>query len=121
MHEYSFVENLIKSLEETIKKDNINLEDIKEIYLEVGEFEIHSSDAFYKAYEILSENTFLEGVKINLKVLEPYIECSKCGKRELELEEEEHHKLNIIACSNCGEIAEIKGGRGVGKIEVILK
>lgn len=122
MHEFSFVENLVNVLIESIKKDGIDFNEIEKIFLEIGEMEIHSKEAFDKAYEILSKGKEIEKIPVDLKLMKAYINCKKCNKKiYLNLKEEEHHLLNEALCPECGEICVIEGGRGVGKIEVILK
>lgn len=123
MHEYSLMQRII----ETILK---NLEDgtdfqgkkVKEVVLEIGALDIHSSESFRQAFEVLVRDTPLADSALQLNVIPGTISCPKCGYQGTCQEDVDgHDPLPCTECPQCGTISGVIGGRGVEAIELILE
>jgi hydrogenase nickel incorporation protein HypA/HybF len=124
MHEYALVQNIIKEILTNLKGRGITLPGkVKEIYLKVGALEMHSTDAFKQAFEILSKETALEGAAMQLTVLPITLDCASCGFKgpyaagELDV----HNPPPVVECPQCGQATPAAGGRGVQDLEMVLE
>jgi hydrogenase nickel incorporation protein HypA/HybF len=123
VHEYALVQNVIKEIVSNLAARGITAPGkVKELSLKVGRLEMHSSEAFAQAFEMLSKGTPLEGAKINLGILPLEINCTACGfKGEYASPElDVHNPPPVVECPKCKQPTAIQGGRGVRDLEMIV-
>lgn len=123
MHEYSLmqriVETIVKNLEEGADFQGRR---VQEVTLEIGALEIHSPESFRQAYEVLIRETPLTGSHLKLTVVPGSIACPKCGfQGPCQDDVDGHDPMPVAECPQCGTIASVDGGRGIGAIELTLQ
>ena len=124
MHEYALVQNVIKEILANLKGRGITQPGkVKEIYLKIGQLEMHSFEAFQQAFEMLSRETALEGAAIHLTMLPITVDCPTCGFKgpyaaaELDV----HDPPPVVECPRCKQATPVVGGRGVQDLEMVLE
>lgn len=125
MHEYALVENIIKEILANLKGRGITQPGkVKEIYLKVGQLEMHSFEAFQQAFDMLSRETALEGAAVHLTVLPITVDCATCGFKgawEAGEELDVHNPPPVVECPRCKQATPVVGGRGVQDLEMMLE
>lgn len=110
MHEYALTTAIIEQLLEEI--DFNNLETIVSVSLGFGPFSHSSTDSIEFWWEILTENTILEGSNLIFKDLAGKLFCPSCDQEFEIVNNKETHveeSLNIYACPLCSSLqTEIK-------------
>ncbi len=123
MHEYSLMEEVVKSLLAKLAEPGLGSEGAEmEVVLKVGALAVHSAAATRQAYEVLVRGTRLEKSRLTL-IIEPVtLACSNCGfTGPLPEGAVDPHDLAYLApCPACGAISPVAGSRGVESIEIIL-
>ncbi len=111
MHELGLCNEMVHTLEDLMKKENLS--HIQEITVEIGEITGVLPRYMEECWGPASENTRLEGAKLNIVFIPAKASCKKCGREYLTSENEK--------CPDCGseekellngfefEITEIKG------------
>ena len=123
MHEYALVQNVIKEILANLAARGITGPGrVKELSLKVGRLELHSTEAFAQAFEMLSKGTALEGAKIILGILPLGIDCASCGfKGEYTSPDlDVHNPPPVVECPKCKQPTAIQGGRCVKDLELVL-
>lgn len=123
MHEYSIANSLIDVLLEQIRDKGITAK-VQEVHLRKGELRIVSEEALKQAYSILAEETVLEGSKLMIEEVKTQVECSKCGySGGIEYHDDlvYHFTAPILECPRCGAPVEIKEGRELDLVRLIVK
>lgn len=121
MHEYAFMQEIIKTILRRISEDSPRAR-VQEVILRVGMFEVHSEAAARQAFKVLAQGTPLAEARLTLTISPPHCECRVCGyKAPFALEHHHHHDpLPVAECPQCGELAVLSGGRGVEAIDLVL-
>lgn len=106
MHEHSFIEAILKNIE--------NIQDVEFLELEVGEL------AGIEAKHL--KEHLLERVDFEIEVIEKTsrvkCECGYQGKAKIR---ERLHDLVIYDCPKCGNVPEILEGKDIKILKVIYK
>lgn len=107
MHEYHAVEALVERL--TSEPDDLEDERIFEIRIRAGV--AFSPEALQQAYEMLTQDTPLEGSRLVIEELPDGHECPECRTSwALAPEDVAGH---LLACPSCGLLSEFEGGTGI--------
>lgn len=122
MHEYSLMEDIIKSILERLEEENTAVP-VKEVILKLGILDIHSEAAARQAFEILTKGTPLENSHLTLEIKPVMLECSKCRSvAPYPVDEHTHANelLPVVVCPVCDGLAKLTGGQGVESIDLIF-
>ncbi len=122
MHEISLIQNLLETVSQQIKAHNHPRSAIKGLALTVGALELHSEEAFRQAFAVESKGTALEQKTLELVIVPGQVQCSSCGYNgPLPSEQTDPHNLDLVVeCPDCGAPTVVTGGRGIGRIELIM-
>lgn len=122
MHEYSIASRIVEIIEKTImEEDNVK---VKEAHLNKGELRILSEKALKSAYQILTENTSLEGSDLVIQEIKTAVKCRKCGyqgKVPYYKDIEYHFQVPILECPKCKSPAEIKAGKELDLVQLVVE
>ena len=122
MHEYSLMEDIIKSILERLEEENSTVP-VKEVILKLGILDIHSEAAARQAFEVLAKGTPLENAQLTLEIKPVMLECSKCRSvAPYPVDEHTHANelLPVVVCPVCDGLAKLTGGQGVESIDLIF-
>ncbi len=114
MHELSYILDIISSVQDVKEKEN--LEDIKEIHVNVGK--MSGVVPFYldKYFQDAKKNTFLENTKLIIEEKEVIIECEGCGEKYTPSKEEKYR------CPKCGERkGKLLQGKGITIEKIVVE
>lgn len=123
MHEYSLMQNVMASILEGLRAENItDPAEVKEVKLRIGALDIHSVDSFKQAFQMQARDTLLRGAKLDLQIAPGTIECPRCThKQEVGVGDADGHEPQpAIECPKCGELCFVHGGRGIAPIDITL-
>jgi hydrogenase nickel insertion protein HypA len=123
MHEYSLMQDIIKSILERLEEEQSSIP-VKEVILTLGVLDIHSEAAARTAFEVLAKGTPLEKAKLTMVVKPVMLSCPQC-KTEAPFPVGEHTHANellpVVNCPVCDGLASLGGGQGVDSIELIFE
>jgi hydrogenase nickel insertion protein HypA len=122
MHEYSLMEDIIKSILERLEEEKSTVP-VKEVILKLGILDIHSEAAARQAFEVLTKGTPLENSQLTLEIKPVMLECSKCRSvAPYPVDEHTHANelLPVVVCPVCDGLAKLTGGQGVESIDLIF-
>jgi hydrogenase nickel insertion protein HypA len=123
MHEYSLMQDIIKSILERLEEEKSSIP-VKEVILRLGVLDIHSEAAARTAFEVLAKGTPLEKAKLTVVVKPVILTCPQC-KTEAPFPVGEHTHANellpVVDCPECDGLANLSGGQGVDSIELIFE
>ena len=122
MHEYSLMENIIKSILERLQEEASTIP-VKEVILKLGILDIHSEAAARQAFEVLAKGTPLENSHLTLEIKPVMLECSKCrslAPYPVDEHTHAHELLPVVVCPVCDGLAKLTGGQGVESIDLIF-
>ena len=122
MHEYSLMENIIKSILERLQEEASTIP-VKEVILKLGILDIHSEAAARQAFEVLAKGTPLENSHLTLEINPVMLECSKCRSMApypVDEHTHAHELLPVVVCPLCDGLAKLTGGQGVESIDLIF-
>ncbi len=122
MHEYSLMQDIIKSILERLEEEQ-SQDPVKEVILKLGILDIHSEAAARTAFEVLAKGTPLEKAKLTVVVKPVMLSCPQCkAMAPFPVDEHTHaHELLPVAdCPVCGGLASLSGGQGVDSIELLF-
>jgi Zn finger protein HypA/HybF involved in hydrogenase expression len=122
MHEYSLMENIIKSILERLQEEESTIP-VKEVILKLGILDIHSEAAARQAFEVLAKGTPLENSHLTLEIKPVMLECSKCrslAPYPVDEHTHAHELLPVVVCPVCDGLANLTGGQGVESIDLIF-
>ncbi len=112
MHEISVMSQLIKAILEKLK--DYDFTEVREVEISVGELAFLAEDQLKFAFEVLSENTVLNGAELNIKISKSTVSCESCGyEGPLNVEDDPkyHIAFPIFACPKCNSPVEVIKGR----------
>jgi hydrogenase nickel insertion protein HypA len=123
MHEYSLMQDIIKSILERLEEEK-SPAPVKEVILRLGVLDIHSEAAAKTAFEVLAKGTPLEKAKLTMVVKPVMLSCPLC-KTEAPFPVDEHTHANellpVVNCPECDGLANLRGGQGVDSIDLIFE
>jgi hydrogenase nickel insertion protein HypA len=122
MHEYSLMQDIIKSILERLEEEKSSVP-VKEVILKLGVLDIHSEAAARTAFEVLAKGTPLEKAQLTMVVKPVMLSCPQC-KAEAPFPVDEHTHANellpVVPCPECDGLASLSGGQGVESIELLF-
>jgi hydrogenase nickel insertion protein HypA len=123
MHEYSLMQRIVETICKNLEEDSdFQGQKVKEVLLQIGALDIHSSESFRQAFEVLVKDTPLSESILQLTVIPGTISCPKCGYQgKCQEDVDGHEPLPLTECPQCGTVSGVIGGRGVEAIELILE
>jgi len=123
MHEYSLMQEIIKSILERLQEERSS-DPVQEVILTLGILDIHSEAAARTAFEVLAKGTPLEKAQLTVVVKPVMLSCPQC-KAVAPFPVDEHTHANellpVADCPVCGGLAGLSGGQGVDSIELIFE
>jgi hydrogenase nickel insertion protein HypA len=123
MHEYSLMQDIIKSILERLDEEKSAVP-VKEVILKLGVLDIHSEAAARTAFEVLAKGTPLEKAKLTVVVKPVMLSCPQC-KTVAPFHVDEHTHANellpVVNCPACDGLASLSGGQGVDSIELVFE
>ncbi len=123
MHEYSLMQDIIKSILERLEEEK-SPPPVKEVILTLGVLDIHSEAAAKTAFEVLAKGTPLEKAKLTVVVKPVMLSCPQCRAHAPYPVGEHTHAnelLPVVNCPKCGGLAGLSGGQGVDSIELVFE
>ena len=123
MHEYTFIQGIVKAILERLAEEKTTAP-VKEVILKLGVLEIHSEAAARQAFEVLTKGTPLEQARLTVEVKPVMLQCPKCQKEEpypVDEHTHAHELLPVVMCPFCDGLATLTGGEGVESIELIFE
>ena len=103
MHEIGVVRQVIRTVEDFAKENNIT--EVSEIVLDIGELSLVIPKYVEEIYEITTKDTILEGTKLIMNVIPGMAECDECDEIFNVIEHEGY-------CPNCGSFEkQVLSGR----------
>ena len=123
MHEYSLMQDIIKSILERLEEEKSSVP-VKEVILKLGVLDIHSEAAATTAFEVLTKGTPLEKAKLTVVVKPVMLSCPQCqAVAPFPVDEHTHANelLPVANCPVCDGLASLSGGQGVESIELVFE
>jgi hydrogenase nickel insertion protein HypA len=123
MHEYSLMQDIIKSILERLQEEQSAIP-VKEVVLKLGVLDIHSEAAARQAFEILTKDTPLQNSQLTVVVKPVMLECPKCrsvAPYPVDEHTHAHELLPVVVCPVCDGLAKLSGGQGVESIELVFE
>lgn len=111
MHEFSTMSSIVATVLEEGKKHHATV--ITQVMLHIGELTFLGEEQLRFAFQVLSEDTLLEGADLVINRIAPEVRCS-CGYAgDVEYEEKKdfHVRFPLLRCPECGGRVTIKRGR----------
>ena len=111
MHEYSVVSELISVLLPQLESHSGR---VSAVVLVKGELRILSDTALRSAFELLAQETRLEGSELVIEPIEVRVHCRSCGysgPADHVREESFHFASPILSCPTCGTAVDVEAGR----------
>lgn len=112
MHEISIMTQLVNAILDRLKEyDFVRVEEVE---LSVGELSFLAEDQLRFAFEILSENTPLQGAALVIRESPSIVRCENCGyEGPLRVEDDPkyHIATPIFTCPRCDSPVEVIKGR----------
>ena len=103
MHEIGVVRQVIRTVEDFAKENNIK--EVSGIVLDIGELSLVIPKYVDEIYKITVEGTILEGAELTMNVIPGMAECVECDEIFNVIEHEGY-------CPNCGSFEkEVLSGR----------
>ncbi|MGC9517993.1 MAG: hydrogenase maturation nickel metallochaperone HypA [Methanomicrobiales archaeon] len=110
MHELSMADAMVKTVIEVAEKNDA--QEITEVDIELGEMTLLNPEQLKFMIEVLSEDSLLEGAKINIETIPIEIKCNNCGYSGKTKSDDLDHYAPIINCPECESMElEIITGR----------
>jgi len=112
MHEISVMTQLVKAILEKLKE--YDFKGVSEVDISVGELAFLAEDQLRFAFEILTENTPLQGAELKIEYSRSIVRCENCGyEGPLSVEDDPkyHIAMPIFACPRCNSPVEVIKGR----------
>ena len=112
MHEISVMTQLVKAILEKLKE--YDFKGVSEVDISVGELAFLAEDQLRFAFEILTENTPLQGAELKIEYSRSIVRCENCGyEGPLRVEDDPkyHIATPIFACPECNSPVEVIKGR----------
>lgn len=121
MHEYGLMEDVVTQALETCRQRG-DLEPVQ-VRVQVGEFAFASRESLETAFEILTRETILEGVTLELVNVSGQASCEGCGFEGsgADIGPEVSDPPAILLCPRCGSPLLVTAGAGVALSEVRLQ
>jgi len=122
MHEYSLMQDIIKSILERLEEEKSAVP-VQEVILKLGILDIHSEAAARQAFDILAKGTPLENSQLTLEIKPVMLECSKCrsvAPYPVDEHTHAHELLPVVVCPICDGLAKLTGGQGVESIDLLF-
>jgi hydrogenase nickel incorporation protein HypA/HybF len=123
MHEYSVAEELVRAVLDELAKRGLDGQELQEVHLRKGELRLLSDEALQQAYEIVALGTPLEGSKLVLEEVKAEVLCRGCGYSGPAAYPDDpayHFVTPILACPRCGGPVELKSGRQLELVQLVL-
>ena len=111
MHEFSTMSSIVTTVLEEGKKHNAMA--ITRVVLNIGELTFLGEEQLRFAFQVLSEDTLLDGAELVINRIPPQVTCS-CGyEGDVEYEEKEdfHIRFPLLRCPKCGGSVHVQHGR----------
>jgi len=110
MHEYSIMVDIVQAALKAL--EGYDVEDVEEVFLEVGELTFLNFEQLKFSFQVLTENNVLSGSELVIQELKAEIKCPSCGyKGGLPDDVEEiHFGVPRIFCPQCkGKVELLRG------------
>jgi hydrogenase nickel incorporation protein HypA/HybF len=116
MHEFSImtgvIEAVLKEIERLETEEGQEIEQVNEVFLEIGELTFLGADQLQFCYSVLSEKNRLKGSKLTISTVPAEVRCDHCEyEGKIEYYSEFHLETPILACPKCKETVTITKGR----------
>ena len=125
MHEFEVMSGIVKAVlaEGNTRND---IDEVKEVFLEIGELTFLNPEQLEFAYGVITEGTLLEGSALTITKTPAVVRCTKCdyvGPLEYVEQEGWHLQLPVFSCPKCDEPVEIMEGKEcrVTNMKAVLK
>jgi hydrogenase nickel incorporation protein HypA/HybF len=112
MHEFSTICQIVDAVVNELK--NKNVENVSEVWLEVGELTFLGIEQLKFAYEILTEHNILRDSKLVIKETKALVRCEKCkykGRIKYVNNPAFHFTAPKFCCPKCNSKIEIIAGK----------
>lgn len=113
MHEVSVVADMIASIKNELEKYNVL--SVKSVTLIVGKLTNLGEEQMEFAFEILTNDSIMEGSKLFIEKEEIAVKCDKCGYsgpvRTIEIDESMHLQMPVLSCPECNGSVVITAGK----------
>jgi len=104
MHEFSIAESLIEIVQSVSEKEGMN--PVEVVHLRIGRLSGIQAEALLLAYQLVTQETPLEGSRLEIQEVEPRAVCRDCG-HEFDFPED-----FFCCCPQCDSVRiDIKQGR----------
>lgn len=77
MHEVSIVHDIIETIKESSKLNNINK--VNKVFMKIGEFTCIDENSINFAFDVLSKNTLCEGALLDIERIKGKAKCNVCN------------------------------------------
>lgn len=114
MHEYSIIEQLVEDLLAWCQSNAVQR--IKEVSIRRNS--TFSEDSLHQAYQMLTENTMLEGSELIVEAVEVEQACRSCGHSQVVTVDDIIGHLFV--CPECGAYQEIDEANGLEILSVTV-
>jgi len=111
MHEYSVASELISALVPMLEE---HVGRVSAVFLVKGELRVLSDVALRNAFELLAQETRLEGAELMIEPVAVRVRCTACdyvGPAHHADDEAFHFSIPILTCPICGAEVDVEAGR----------
>lgn len=113
MHEFSVMSELVNVVRGEVERRNITR--INEVVLAVGELAFLGSEQMRFSYGVLVENDeVMKDSKLTIRDVPASVKCGNCGYSggvDYLATEDDHFRMPVIKCPECGGSVEIVSGK----------
>lgn len=111
MHEFSTMSSIVATVLEEGEKHHATA--ITKVVLNIGELTFLGEEQLRFAFQVLSQDTLLDGAELVINHVAPEVRCS-CGYAgDVEYEEKKdfHVRFPRLHCPECGDRVDVQQGR----------
>jgi hydrogenase nickel incorporation protein HypA/HybF len=112
MHEFSMTSQIVESVLREAREHQASR--VLEVHITIGEYTFLNPEQLTFWFDLLSENTLLEGSRLEITEKEGVVSCSDCGYRGTTNQEDDpefHFSTPTLACPHCGGRTQIEEGK----------
>jgi hydrogenase nickel incorporation protein HypA/HybF len=111
MHEFSTMSSIVATVIEEGKKHNATA--ITRVVLDIGELTFLGEEQLRFAFQVLSEDTLLDGAELVINRIPPQVTCScgYAGNVKYEEKRDFHIRFPLLCCPECNGSVTVQHGR----------
>ena len=112
MHEFSMITQIVKNI--LLEAERYNAKKVAEVNLVIGKLTFLGIEQVRFSYNLIVENTIMEGSKLCIEETRGVVKCPSCGYEGDIMYEDDpvyHLPTPTLRCPKCEGVVKVIGGR----------